>query len=283
MKIGIIGAGNIGATLTRRLTSLGHEVKVANSRGPETLTDLAVETGATAVPVVQTVPGSDIVVVTIPEKSVPELPAGLFDDAREDVVVIDTGNYYPQRDGQIAEIDSGTPSSRWVAAQLGRTVVKAFNNIQVAASPGARPGPRDARAHRPAGGRRRRRCQGARARPGRGARLRRRRCRWPRRLLAPGAGHARLRRRPRRGRVAPSPRRGHPVDGRSHVSAERTDGPQARRRGAVLRSGARGGYGVTFTSRTPVVQSLWTGPPISPAAHTFWFGVAPDGSSATAK
>ncbi len=68
--------------------------------------------------------------MTIPEKAVPDLPHGLFDNARDDVVVIDTGNYYPQRDGQIAEIDAGTPSSRWVEQHLGRPVVKVFNNIR---------------------------------------------------------------------------------------------------------------------------------------------------------
>ena len=78
MKIGIIGAGQIGGTLTRRLTALGHEVFVANSRGPETLSDLAAETGATAVSVPEAVRGVDLVVVTIPEKNIPSLPAGLF-------------------------------------------------------------------------------------------------------------------------------------------------------------------------------------------------------------
>jgi predicted dinucleotide-binding enzyme len=77
MKIGIIGAGQIGGTLARRLTALGHEVFVANSRGPETLSDLASETGATAVSVPKAVQGVDLVVVTIPEKNIPNLPAGL--------------------------------------------------------------------------------------------------------------------------------------------------------------------------------------------------------------
>jgi predicted dinucleotide-binding enzyme len=130
MKIGIIGAGQIGGTLTRRLTALGHEVFVANSRGPETLADLAAETGATAVPVREAVRGVDLVVVTIPEKNVPQLPAGLFADTDKRVVVIDTGNYYPrQRDGRIEAIETGLPESRWVEQQLGRPVVKAFNNI----------------------------------------------------------------------------------------------------------------------------------------------------------
>ena len=78
MKIGIIGAGNIGGTLTRRFAALGHAVSVANSRGPETLRDLAAETGATAVSVTEAARDKDVVVVTIPEKNVPDLPEDLF-------------------------------------------------------------------------------------------------------------------------------------------------------------------------------------------------------------
>jgi predicted dinucleotide-binding enzyme len=130
MKVGIIGAGQIGGTLTRSLTDLGHEVFVANSRGPDTLSDLAAETGATAVSVPEAVRGVDLVVVTIPEKNIPSLPAGLFADTPDQVVVVDTGNYYPrQRDGRIEAIEAGMPESTWVAQQLGRPVIKAFNNI----------------------------------------------------------------------------------------------------------------------------------------------------------
>jgi predicted dinucleotide-binding enzyme len=129
MKIGIIGAGNIGGTLTRRLTELGHTVSVANSRGPETLRDLAAETGVTAVSVTDAAHDKDLVVVTIPEKNVPDLPDDLFAGAG-DVVVVDTGNYYPQqRDGRIDAIEDGMAESRWVQQQLGRPVIKAFNNI----------------------------------------------------------------------------------------------------------------------------------------------------------
>jgi predicted dinucleotide-binding enzyme len=129
MKIGIIGAGNIGGTLTRRLAALGHEVSVANSRGPETLRELATETGATAVSVTDAAHDKDVVVVTIPEKNILDLPDDLFAGAG-DVVVVDTGNYYPQqRDGRIDALEDGMVESRWVQQQLGRPVIKAFNNI----------------------------------------------------------------------------------------------------------------------------------------------------------
>jgi len=130
MKIGIIGAGNIGGTLTRRFSALGHKIFVANSRGPETLSDLAGETGATPVTVEEAARSGDVVIVTIPLKNIPSLPAGLFTKIPENVVVVDTSNYYPrQRDGRIEEIEDGMTESQWVAKQLGRPVVKAFNNI----------------------------------------------------------------------------------------------------------------------------------------------------------
>lgn len=130
MRIGIIGAGHIGGTLTRRLRALGHEVAVANSRGPETLAGLAAETGATAVTAREAARGRELVIVTIPERSVPSLPSDLFADTPENVVVVDTGNYYPrQRDGRIDGIESGLTESRWVERRLGRPIIKAFNNI----------------------------------------------------------------------------------------------------------------------------------------------------------
>ncbi|MFJ9662541.1 NADPH-dependent F420 reductase [Streptomyces griseoflavus] len=129
MKIGIIGAGNIGGNLTRRLTALGHDVSVANSRGPETLKELAEETGATPVRAAEAARGAEVVVVTVPLKAVPDLPSGLFDGATEDVAVIDTGNYYPRRrDGRIAGIeDEGLTESRWTERAIGHPVIKAFN------------------------------------------------------------------------------------------------------------------------------------------------------------
>jgi predicted dinucleotide-binding enzyme len=128
MKIGIIGAGSIGGNLTRIFTGLGHDVSVANSRGPHSLTSLVEETGATAVTVAQAARGAEVVVIAVPLKAVPDLPAGLLDGAADDVAVIDTGNYYPPRDGAIAQIDTGgLTESGWTAEQIGHTVIKAFN------------------------------------------------------------------------------------------------------------------------------------------------------------
>jgi predicted dinucleotide-binding enzyme len=129
MRIGIIGAGNIGGNLTRKLTAMGHEVVVANSRGPQTLEDLAEETGATAALAAVAAEGAELVIVTIPERAIPFLPPGILDGAAPGAPIVDTGNYYPQRDGRIAEIEDGMTESRWVSTQLGRPVVKAFNGI----------------------------------------------------------------------------------------------------------------------------------------------------------
>lgn len=145
MKIGIVGSGNIGGNLTRRLSSLGHDVSVANSRGPESLADLAAETGATPASIAEVANAAELVIVAVPEKAVPQLPDNLLSGAADSVVVVDTGNYYPQRDGQIAALDEGQPASAWVADQLGRPVIKAFNNIyaehlRTAALPAGTPG-----------------------------------------------------------------------------------------------------------------------------------------------
>src|SRR5579875_1003490 len=134
MNIGIIGAGNIGSALAYRLVELGHEVVISNSRGPETLGDVVADTGATAVSVWDAAHGRDVVVITIPQCRVPDLPDDLFDGVPDDVVVVDTNNYYPRtRDGRISAIEDGMTETRWVAEQVGRPgIVKAFNNIHAA-------------------------------------------------------------------------------------------------------------------------------------------------------
>jgi predicted dinucleotide-binding enzyme len=129
MKIGIIGAGHIGGNLAQLLVQRGHQVVIANSRGPRTLDEVAQRTGATPVEAADAPRDAEVVIVTIPLKAVAELPKGLLDSAAPGVAVIDTNNYYPQRDGQIRAIDDGMTSSRWVSEQLGHPVVKVFNNI----------------------------------------------------------------------------------------------------------------------------------------------------------
>ena len=125
MRIGIIGSGNIGGTLTRRLSALGHDVTVANTRGPDSLADLASETGATPATPEEAVAGAELVVIAVPLRAVPELPD------LDGKLVVDANNYYPGRDGRIEAIEGGAASSRWVAGQLaGARVVKAFNTIQ---------------------------------------------------------------------------------------------------------------------------------------------------------
>jgi predicted dinucleotide-binding enzyme len=130
MRIGIIGAGAIGGTLARRLAERGHQVSIANSRGPESLAALAAEIGATPVSVVDAANTGEIVIISIPTKAVADLPRDLFANVPSSVVVIDTGNYHPElRDGRIDAIDRGMLDSQWVAQQIGRPVIKAFNNI----------------------------------------------------------------------------------------------------------------------------------------------------------
>jgi 8-hydroxy-5-deazaflavin:NADPH oxidoreductase len=125
--IGIVGAGNIGRTLARQLRALGHRVRIANSRGPGSLSSVAPETGATPATVHEAAECKDLVVIAIPEASVAQMPRDIF--RKTSAVVIDAGNYYPTRDGHIAEIDNGLTESQWVAKVLGINVVKAFNNI----------------------------------------------------------------------------------------------------------------------------------------------------------
>jgi len=127
--IGFIGSGNIGGTVARLAAAAGHEVVLSNSRGPQTLADLAGEIGplaSTGTPV-QAADQGDIVVVAIPLRAYRDVPgAPLAGKA-----VIDANNYYPQRDGHISELDSGDVTSsellqRWLP---GARVVKGFNNI----------------------------------------------------------------------------------------------------------------------------------------------------------
>ncbi len=129
MKIGIIGAGNIGGNAAKLFAKAGHEIAIANSRGPETLAALVAEIGdgAKAVTAEEAAKFGEIVFVSIPLGKISELPSSGF----EGKIVIDSNNYYPDRDGQIAELDSDeTTSSELLAEHLtGAKIVKAFNTI----------------------------------------------------------------------------------------------------------------------------------------------------------
>ena len=130
--IGLIGAGHIGSQLARLAVQHGYDVVVSNSRGPETLKDLVRELGphARAGTSAQAAEAGDVVVVTIPLKNIDDIPVAPLAGK----IVIDTNNYYPQRDGQIAELDhEETTTSELLQAHLPSSkVVKAFNHIYAA-------------------------------------------------------------------------------------------------------------------------------------------------------
>jgi 8-hydroxy-5-deazaflavin:NADPH oxidoreductase len=130
MQIGIIGTGRVGGTLARLWVEQGHHVAISNSRGPETLSDLVTELGprARAVTPAEAAEFGDVVVVSVPLGHYLDVPTrGLIGKP-----VVDTNNYYPQRDGQISELDDGaTTSSELLQRHLpGAHVVKAFNQIR---------------------------------------------------------------------------------------------------------------------------------------------------------
>src|SRR5690349_6118609 len=127
--LGLIGSGHIGSTVARLAVDAGHDVVLSNSRGPETLADLVSDLGprARAATAAEAAAAGDIVVVTVPLKAYRQVPV----DPLRGKVVIDTNNYYPQRDGHIAELDDeSTTSSELLQAHLPESrVVKTFNNI----------------------------------------------------------------------------------------------------------------------------------------------------------
>ncbi|MNK77579.1 prephenate dehydrogenase [compost metagenome] len=127
MEIGIIGTGNIGSTFAGYLTKLGHQVAIANSRGPETLTELATKTGAKAVTVEVAANAKDLVIIAIPQKAMVNLPIDILSASK--AIIVDAGNYYPSRDGKITDIENGLTDSEWTEKAIGHSVLKAFNNI----------------------------------------------------------------------------------------------------------------------------------------------------------
>jgi predicted dinucleotide-binding enzyme len=129
MNIGIIGSGSIGSTIARRLSRRGHDVVVANSRGPETVPPSALSTGARAVTSAEAVEGVEVLIVSIPMNRNADI-ADLVKSAPEGALVIDTSNYYPtMRDGAMRAFDEGQVESVWLSELFGRPVAKAWNAI----------------------------------------------------------------------------------------------------------------------------------------------------------
>lgn len=128
MKIGIIGTGLIGGNLAGKWVAAGHSVRIANDFDPSALDDLARKTGARAAPVVDVVKDVEVIVTTIPLHAIPSLPSGLFEAVPDDVIIVDTSNYFPARDRMVPAIEEGMVESEWVEQQIGRPIIKAFNN-----------------------------------------------------------------------------------------------------------------------------------------------------------
>ncbi|WP_020108058.1 NADPH-dependent F420 reductase [Nocardia sp. 348MFTsu5.1] len=127
MKIGIIGSGLIGVNLANRWIDAGHSVVISNGRVPEFVPDLSEKTSAPAVSIRDAVTDVDVIVTTIPMNALQLLPDDLFLNVPDDVVVIDTSNYFPYRDNVIPAIDDGMVESVWVSELFGRPIVKTFS------------------------------------------------------------------------------------------------------------------------------------------------------------
>ncbi|MEK3914175.1 NADPH-dependent F420 reductase [Paenibacillus sp. FSL H7-0331] len=125
MRFGIIGAGPIGTIISKKLVKNGHDVKIADARGIECLEGK--EIAGTPVSVEDVITNIDVLIISIPFHVMPSI-RNIVDKAREEVIAVDTSNYYPFRDNKIEEIENGIVESVWVSNQLGRPIIKAFNN-----------------------------------------------------------------------------------------------------------------------------------------------------------
>src|SRR4051794_5255757 len=126
MRFGIIGAGPIGTIISKKLVKNGHDVKIADARGIERLEGKKL----TGIPVSieDVITNIDVLIISIPFHVMPSI-RNIVDKVGEGVIVVDTSNYYPFRDNKIEEIENGMVESVWVSNQLGRPIIKAFNNL----------------------------------------------------------------------------------------------------------------------------------------------------------
>ncbi|GGG27688.1 NADPH-dependent F420 reductase [Pontibacter amylolyticus] len=128
MKTGIIGTGAIGSILAQKLSAAGHQVKVTNTRDMATLRKIAANLGAEAATIEDVVKDVDAIIFSIPFKAYKDLPKNLLQDVPQEVIIMDTSNYYPFRDGELPGLE-GKTESEYISETLGRPVIKVFNNI----------------------------------------------------------------------------------------------------------------------------------------------------------
>ncbi|WP_414049105.1 NADPH-dependent F420 reductase [Macrococcus animalis] len=126
MKIGILGAGPIGTTISKHLYNVGHDVKIADVRSIDKLEGKDFK--GSAVTFDEAIQNIDVLIISIPFNVVPTIKEKLS-YLGENTIIIDTTNYYPFRDGNIQAIEEGKVESVWVSEQIGRPVIKAFNNL----------------------------------------------------------------------------------------------------------------------------------------------------------
>ncbi|MED3834497.1 NADPH-dependent F420 reductase [Peribacillus frigoritolerans] len=126
MKFGIIGAGTIGSIISKKLVKNGHDVKIADARGIEHLEGK--ELAGTPVLIEDIMTNIEVLIISLPLTALPSI-RNIIEQVGEEVIVVDTSNYYPSRDQKIAEIENGMVESDWVSNQLGKPIIKAFNNL----------------------------------------------------------------------------------------------------------------------------------------------------------
>ena len=124
MKISIIGTGEIGGTIARKLVKAGHQVSIANSRGKESVKKFAEEIGAEPRDLEEISKDADILILSIPFGAIPKLSKDIFNNLPKSSIIIDTNNYYPEIRKE--NIDETKPESIWVSEQIGRKVIKTF-------------------------------------------------------------------------------------------------------------------------------------------------------------
>ncbi|NMM92360.1 NADP oxidoreductase [Rhodococcus sp. SRB_17] len=126
MKVSVIGAGAIGGNIARQLSEAGHDVHIADARGPESVTTEVTAAGAQPVELTAATKDQDVVIVAIPFGAQPQLKE-LIATTPASTVVVDTSNYYPAMNGHIQAVVDGQVESLWSQEQLGRPIVKAWN------------------------------------------------------------------------------------------------------------------------------------------------------------